>query len=114
MERTVGRSLLTDGPGLSAFIRFMCEPPCISMKVRRKTSTPIPPIQWVKLRHISMQWGSTSTSFKILAPVVVKPETVSKRASMGLLITPLKRKGSPPIKLSTIQLSATDTKPSFT
>ena len=46
------------------------------------TSTPIPPIQCVKLRQNKEQCASTSTSDKILAPVVVKPEIVSKRASV--------------------------------
>ena len=35
----------------------------------------MPPTQWVKLRHISMERGSDSTSVRMEAPVVVKPET---------------------------------------
>ncbi len=47
----------------------------------RNTSTPIPPTQWVKERHMIMERGSASTSFMTVAPVVVKPDTVSNRAS---------------------------------
>ena len=79
---------------------------------RIKTRTPIPPIQWVKLLQMSMQRGRTSTSLSMLAPVVVKPETVSKRASMGLGIVLLMTKGMLPIRLKVIQLKATVTKPS--
>ena len=73
----------------------------------------MPPIQWVKLRQKRIHLGSTSTSFIMLAPVVVKPDTVSKRASMGLVIEPLMRKGRDPIILNMIQLRATVTNPSF-
>ena len=48
------------------------------------TSTPMPPIQWVKLRQNSTPWPRGSTAVKNVAPVVVKPETVSKNASMKL------------------------------
>ena len=56
----------------------------------------MPPIQWVKLLQNSTHFGTTSTSVRMLAPVVVKPDTVSKRASMGFVMAPLKRKGSAP------------------
>ena len=46
------------------------------------TRTPMPPIQCVKLRQKSKDFGRASTSERIEAPVVVKPDTVSKRASM--------------------------------
>jgi len=48
----------------------------------------MPPTQWVKLRQISMALGSVSTSPRTVAPVVVKPETVSNSASTKLGITP--------------------------
>ena len=79
----------------------------------RNTRTPMPPIQWVKLLQNSMHRGRTSTSFKILAPVVVKPDTVSNMASTMLGITPENTNGSAPIRLMTIQLRATVTQPSF-
>ena len=45
------------------------------------TSTPMPPTQWVKLRQKRMLLLRDSTSGRMLAPVVVKPETVSKKQS---------------------------------
>ena len=77
------------------------------------TSTPIPPIQCEKLRQNSIHFGRLSTSGRILAPVVVKPDTISNIASTGLGITPLNTNGSAPMILNTIQLNETDTKPSF-
>ena len=53
------------------------------MIASKKTRTPIPPIQCVKLRQNKAQWESASTSLKILAPVVVKPEIVSNKASVN-------------------------------
>ena len=47
-----------------------------------KTSTPIPPIQCVKLRQNSIPFGKPSITRKIDAPVVEKPEHVSKNASI--------------------------------
>lgn len=68
------------GPGLSAFIRFMTEPPFIGSNARMNTRTPIPPIQWEKLLQNRLACESASTSLKMLAPVVVKPETISNSA----------------------------------
>ena len=52
------------------------------------TSTPMPPTQWVKLLHMREAWEMASTSDRILAPVVVNPETDSKSASMKFGISP--------------------------
>ena len=48
----------------------------------------MPPIQWEKLRQNSVPWLSASTSVRIVEPVVVKPETVSKKASTKDGISP--------------------------
>ena len=42
------------------------------------TSTPMPPSQWVKERQNRIPRGSASMSTRMVAPVVVKPEQVSK------------------------------------
>jgi hypothetical protein len=55
-----------------------------------KTMIPIPPIQWVKLRQNKMDLGKLSISVKMEEPVVVKPETDSKKASMNKGISPEK------------------------
>ena len=74
---------------------------------------PIPPIQWVKLRQNSIQWERASTSSITLAPVVVKPDTVSKRALTKFGIAPERKKGRAPIRLIIIQLSPVATQPSL-
>ena len=55
----------------------------------------------------------TGASGKTLAPVVVKPEMTSNSASSKSGISPLRKNGSAPKKLRTIQLMDTATKPSF-
>ena len=44
-----------------------------------RISTPIPPSQWVKDRQNSSPMGSPSMAVRMVAPVVVKPEMVSKK-----------------------------------
>ena len=53
--RTFGTSLPTEGPGLSARMRLIWEPPLSGIIARRNTRTPIPPIQCVKLRQNMLQ-----------------------------------------------------------
>ena len=80
--RTLGTNFETDGPGLSARIRCILELSERGMTAIINTSTPIPPIQWVKQRQKAVPRESFSTSLKILEPVVVKPEIVSNNASI--------------------------------
>jgi hypothetical protein len=75
---------------------FSIEPAEKGVIANIKTRTPMPPIQCVKLRQNNMPLGSDSTSFKMLAPVVVKPETVSNTLSTKDGITLLSIKGSAP------------------
>ena len=51
------------------------------MSASKKTITPMPPSRIITLRHSSMQWLKDSTFVRMVAPVVVKPETDSKNAS---------------------------------
>jgi len=94
--RTLGTSFPTDGPGLSARIRLMFEPPLSGTMASRNTRTPMPPIQCVKLLHKSEQCESPSTFARMLAPVVVKPDIVSNRASVKDGISPVTKKGRRP------------------
>ena len=80
---------------------------------KAKTSTPIPPIKWVKLRQKSREWERTPTSLRIVAPVVVNPELTSKKASIIFGICPEKTKGKAPKKDQRIQQSATIKTPSL-
>ena len=80
---------------------------------KAKTSTPIPPIKWVKLRQKSREWERTPTSLRIVAPVVVNPELTSKKASIIFGICPEKTKGRAPKKDQRIQQRATIKTPSL-
>ena len=60
-----------------------------------------------------MLLGTTSRSGRIEAPVVVKPDTVSKSASAKLAVVFVSMNGIAPKRLIIIQLSATITYPSF-
>ena len=56
----------------------------------------MPPIQWVILLQNNMPGGKDSMSVKIEAPVVVNPDTDSKKASAKLVVTPESIKGKAP------------------
>ena len=101
-----------DGPGDSARIRWIDRAPIFEISASVSTSTPMPPTQWVKLRQNSSPFGSASTSVRIVEPVVVKPDTVSKKQSTSEGMLPWKKNGSPPKNDTRIQLSATVAKPS--
>ncbi len=52
------------------------------MMSKRKTTTPRPPMKCVEDRQKSRLLGRDSTLERIVAPVVVKPETLSNQAFM--------------------------------
>ena len=81
----------TVGPGTSALIIFIVFPDDRGITAITKTNTPIPPIQWVKDLQNRIPIGSASISVRIVDPVVVKPDTVSKNASIGLDILPVRK-----------------------
>ena len=110
---TLGTSFPTDGPGLSALIRLILEPPLNGTMAIINTSTPIPPIQCEKHRHVVLHLETTSTSLNILAPVVVKPDTISKSALINDGISPVIIKGMAPTTPISIQLSDVATQPSL-
>ena len=78
----------------------------------KNTRTPMPPSQWVKLRQYKRLIGKASTFCTTLAPVVVKPETVSKIQSIKFGISPLIQKGSAPKRDTAIHANDTVRKPS--
>jgi hypothetical protein len=77
------------------------------------TIIPIPPIQWVILLQNKIPGGNDSMSEKMVAPVVVNPETDSKKASTKLVVTPESIKGNAPKKPRKIQPIATIRYPSL-
>ena len=77
------------------------------------TTTPMPPIKWVKLRQRSMLFGRLSISVRMEDPVVVKPDADSKTQSAKLPKLPQRAKGSAPKRDIIIQPSAAAAKPSL-
>ena len=55
--------------------------PLMGSTAIRKTSTPMPPIQWLNRRQNMTPRGMPTRSVTTVAPVVVKPETDSNSAS---------------------------------
>ena len=61
-----------------------------------KNTMPSPPIHWVSERQKSSPCGRASTLSMMVAPVVVKPDIVSKKALVKSGTQPLSMKGSVP------------------
>lgn len=84
--------LFTDGPVLSA--RRICRvlAPFPGANARINTSTPMPPAQLEKLRQnsIHLLMLSISSPLSMVEPVVVNPETISKKQFIKPFISPLK------------------------
>ena len=74
---------------------------------------PIPPIQCVDARQKSKPMGNASISVKIVAPVVVKPETLSNHAFTKENSPPHKIYGIAPDKQDINQLKTTINRPSL-
>ena len=110
----VGDTLPTSGPGLSALSRCMLSPLPFErgMMAMTNTSTPMPPIQWVKLRQNRSPRQRPSMLVRMLAPVVVKPDAVSKRASTYRGISREMVKGMAPKRDMSTHPRPTITKPS--
>ena len=72
-----------------------------------KNTIPSPPTHCDRVRQKRSAWGSRSTSFTMVAPVVVNPDMASKYASVKLVMYPLMRNGSAPMSEKTTQVSDT-------
>ena len=84
-------------------------------KITTKTMTmPKPPSHWLKLRQKAMAAGMESICSAVITvePVVVRPETDSKKASTGDVMVPSKRNGSAPATPPTSHASPTVASPS--
>ena len=95
------------GPVASAENTFMLPPTSDGNMAMVKNTIPRPPIQWVMERQNTRPWGRLSTSSIIVAPVVVKPDIVSKKASVKLGIYPLITNGRAPRILNMTHVSVT-------
>ena len=108
VAETLDTNLPTDGPGDSARRICMLDPSLSSGRIAKiKTITPIPPIQWENERQNNMLCDNDSTSVHIDAPVVVKPEDISKKASKKFGISLLITSGNAPTIATTIHDNAT-------
>ena len=76
------------GPGASAMNSSIPPIPNRGRMAIVNTIIPIPPIHWVILLQNNMLLGNASISFKIVEPVVVKPDIVSKNALVIVGILP--------------------------
>ena len=61
-----------------------------------KKMIPIPPSQCISDRQKRMEWGRSSMVGKAVAPVVVNPDIVSKKATLRRSVQWLVRKGTMP------------------
>ena len=75
---------------------------------------PMPPSQCVRLRQNSTPCGSDSMSVRMLAPVVVNPDMVSKKASVNEGMLPERMKGRLPKRAAPSQPKVTTAKLSRT
>ena len=69
------------GPGDSARMRYTLPSPSLGTSARASTRTRIAPIHRVGARQKRMPAGWPSMKVNTVAPVVVKPDTVSNTAS---------------------------------
>ena len=98
-------------PGASAWNSWAPPTPMNGRIATPSTMMPIPPIQWEMLRHRRIERGRSSMTGKMVAPVVVNPETDSKNAPTTFGATPVRMKGRLPMVTRQSQPSPTTTKP---
>ncbi len=77
-----GASFSDRAPENSALYSAIPPAPIRGSTAMVRSTTPMPPSQCVKCRQNWITGGSTSTRGRIVAPVVVKPETDSNTASV--------------------------------
>ena len=97
------------GPTDSAEKRLISLRPNIGNTATVKNTIPKPPTQWVIMRQKSIDFGNASISCNIVAPVVVKPDMVSKKASVKPGMLPVNIYGNVPKSEKTTQHSVTTT-----
>jgi|GEM_PF-3273277 len=76
------------------------------------TTIPMPPIQWLSERQKRIDFGSASTSVSMEAPVVERPDMVSKNASVGEGIAPETTNGTAPTTDASSHVTVTRKNPS--
>ena len=81
--------------------------PRLGRMARKSMMMPRPPSQWVRLRQKRVAWGTISTLVMTDAPVVVKPDMVSKKASVKRGSVPPRMYGRLPKRENMIQTRVT-------
>jgi len=76
-------SLVITCPGLDSALKSRSPPYHEGEKMIARVKNPIPPSKWVWLCQNNKPWGTASMSFRIVAPVVVYPDIISKNASVN-------------------------------
>jgi len=76
-----GVNLSLTGPGTSALKSCLPPTPRKGRMATARMMMPMPPNHWVSARHKRMPCGRGSMFRMTVAPVVVKPDMVSKNAS---------------------------------
>ena len=82
------------------------------MSIENRVTMPIPPTQAVEMRQSCSPRGRASMSFRMEAPVVVNPDTLSNSAFSRVNSRPYNRKGSMPNRQAKIQATTTMQLPS--
>ena len=110
VSRIRGLIPLVWGPAASDWNRRLPPTPQPGIRATNSTTMPSPPSQWVAIRHMcSGAERRPSMSVRMVAPVVVKPEKASKRASAQLISAPITN-GMDPNRPIAIQMVETTNK----
>ena len=103
-----GWSFPTDTPVASAAKSFVAPVPSVGSMATVKNTMPKPPRKCISERQKRMEWGSVSILPSAVAPVVVKPETASKKASERRPVEHPRMNGSDPMMVNMTHVAATE------
>lgn len=105
--RILGCSFSWVGPVASAEKSLIPVSPVAGIMDIVNMTIPKPPVQCVNERQKRIPWDKDSTWLIMVEPVVVKPETVSKKASEMLEQEPVSKNGIIPKAEKIIHVKAT-------
>jgi len=80
--RGINFSLVMTWPGLDSARKMRTPPMPWGRNMTVRVRKPMPPRRWVWLRQKSRPWGTISISLRMVAPLVVYPDIISKKASV--------------------------------
>ncbi len=100
------------GPGVSALNNWLPPTPSSGRIATASTRMPMPPISTIRQRQTLIEVGSASRPVSTVEPVVVRPDTASKYASVKLRSGKYTISGSAPKAGNTVHTRLTSRKPS--